>query len=165
ATFGSSEGMLVGESVIAIGAPFGLSHSVSQGIISSKRNTITIEGQVHKELIQTDAAINQGNSGGPLVNRRGEVIGINTAIYTTTGAFSGIGFAIPAERVVEFLDDVMPRPPAVAAVPQAVDPAQQPPAGLHVAQTQPQTRTPVARWLGVDLVPVVARRWFRSASS
>ncbi|MBF0439025.1 MAG: trypsin-like peptidase domain-containing protein [Magnetococcales bacterium] len=127
ATFGSSERTLVGESVIAIGSPFGLSQSVSQGIISSKRNTVTIEGQVHKGLLQTDAAINQGNSGGPLVNRRGEVIGINTAIYTPTGAFAGIGFAVPSDRVVEFLEETIPMPQKVAAVKAAAQGAVPPP--------------------------------------
>lgn len=164
AVFGSSEQILVGDSVIAVGTPFGLSHSVSQGIISSKRNTITIEGQVHKELLQTDAAINQGNSGGPLVNRSGEVIGINTAIYTPTGSFAGIGFAIPANRVVDFLDDVMPIP--------VKRPGQNPGANLGqnlavmapggalgvnvVAQPQrPPASTPT-RWLGLDLLPMDA---------
>lgn len=114
AIFGSSEQIMVGDTVIAIGSPFGLSQSVSQGIISSKRNTVTIEGQVHKGLLQTDAAINQGNSGGPLVNRRGEVVGINTAIYTPTGAFAGIGFAVPSDRAVEFLEETIPSPPKQA---------------------------------------------------
>ncbi len=114
ATFGSSDRILVGDTVIAIGSPFGLAQSVSKGIISSKRNTVTIEGQVHKGLLQTDAAINQGNSGGPLVNRRGEVVGINTAIYTPTGAFAGIGFAVPSDRVVEFLEETIPVAPKMA---------------------------------------------------
>ncbi|MBF0127871.1 MAG: trypsin-like peptidase domain-containing protein [Magnetococcales bacterium] len=163
--FGASETMLVGEGVIAIGTPFGLSQSVSQGILSSKRNTVTIEGQVHKELLQTDAAINQGNSGGPLVNRRGEVIGLNTAIYTTTGSFSGIGFAIPSERVLEFLEESMARPPLMAR--RGGDPAPGPDAGgrpvatpapggavgISVART-PATTTADARWLGLDLLPM-----------
>ncbi len=162
--FGSSESMRVGDSVIAIGTPFGLSHSVSKGIVSSKRNTITIEGQLHTGLLQTDAAINQGNSGGPLVNRQGEVIGINTAIYTSTGSFAGIGFAIPSDRVVDFLDDVLPKPPITAGNRTQPNPGQQVMSmapggalGFNVAQqTMPMSSQEPARWVGLELTPMDA---------
>lgn len=115
AAFGNSERVQVGDPVIAIGSPFGLDQTVSQGIISSKRNAVTIEGIVHRGLLQTDAAINRGNSGGPLVNGKGWVVGINTAIYTPTGAFSGVGFAVPSNRVVEFLRETVRLPEVMAA--------------------------------------------------
>ena len=128
APLGNARLTQVGDPVIAIGSPFGLDQTVSQGIISGKRNAITIEGIVHKNLLQTDAAINRGNSGGPLVDGKGRVIGINTAIYTPTGAFSGIGFAVPMERAMEFLEEFIVLPattvPAAAATmsPAAVPP-------------------------------------------
>ncbi len=117
APLGNSRLERTGDPVIAIGSPFGLDQTVSQGIVSGKRNAVTIEGIVHKDLIQTDAAINRGNSGGPLVDGKGMVIGINTAIYTPTGAFAGIGFAVPIERAREFIEEVVPLP--AAAVPAA----------------------------------------------
>ncbi|MBF0460316.1 MAG: trypsin-like peptidase domain-containing protein [Magnetococcales bacterium] len=116
APLGSSKLAQIGDPVIAIGSPFGLDQTVSQGIVSGKRNAVTIEGIVHKDLIQTDAAINRGNSGGPLVDGKGMVIGINTAIYTPTGAFAGIGFAVPIERAREFIEEVVPLLAAVTPV-------------------------------------------------
>ena len=90
---GDSDKVRIGEPVIAIGNPFGLDYSVSAGIISSKNRNI---GQgPFDNYLQTDAAINPGNSGGPLFNTKGEVIGINSAIYSRSGQFGGIGFAIP----------------------------------------------------------------------
>ena len=92
-TMGDSDKVRIGEPVIAIGNPFGLDYSVSAGIISSKNRNI---GQgPFDNYLQTDAAINPGNSGGPLFNTKGEVIGINSAIYSRSGQFGGIGFAIP----------------------------------------------------------------------
>ncbi|CAK0756045.1 Magnetosome formation protease MamE [Azospirillaceae bacterium] len=132
ASFGDSDQVQVAEEVIAIGNPFGLDMTVSRGIVSAKRKSLTIEGTVHRDLLQTDAAINQGNSGGPLVNRFGEVIGINTAIYTPTGAFSGVGFAIPSNQARQFLADELDLPPsrqqmAVAGVTAAIPPVNQAP--------------------------------------
>ena len=117
APLGNSKTARVGDPVIAIGSPFGLDQTVSQGIVSGKRSAVTIEGIVHKDLLQTDAAINRGNSGGPLVNGQGQVIGINTAIYTPTGAFAGVGFAVPIERAVEFMEESIVLP--ATAVPAA----------------------------------------------
>ncbi len=105
APLGDSDLVSVADDVIAIGSPFGLDQTVSRGIVSAKRKALVIEGITHANLIQTDAAINQGNSGGPLIDARGTVIGVNTAIYTPTGAFSGIGFAIPSNQVRKFVEE------------------------------------------------------------
>ena len=99
---GDSDRMEIGDFVIAVGSPFGLSHSVTLGIISARdRRNLALgnEGLKYQDFIQTDAAINPGNSGGPLINLRGEVIGINTAIATESGKNQGIGFAIPASML------------------------------------------------------------------
>jgi serine protease Do len=93
--FGQSSVMKVGEPVMAIGNPFGLEHTVTVGIISGTRRVIGA-GR-YDDFLQTDAAINPGNSGGPLINTRGEVVGIASAIVSRTGGFQGVGFAIPAD--------------------------------------------------------------------
>jgi serine protease Do len=98
AELGDSDRMEIGDFVLAVGSPFGLSHSVTYGIISAKGRRDLRLGEASlrfQDFIQTDAAINPGNSGGPLVNLRGEVIGINTAIASNSGGNEGIGFAIP----------------------------------------------------------------------
>jgi serine protease Do len=94
-TLGNSDDMEVGDWVLAIGSPFGLEQTVTAGIISTKERQ-TDPGASFRRFIQTDAAINRGNSGGPLVNMRGEVIGINSQIATSTGDYNGIGFALPS---------------------------------------------------------------------
>jgi serine protease Do len=94
-TLGNSDDIQVGDWVLAIGSPFGLEQTVTAGIISTKERQ-TDPGASFRRFIQTDAAINRGNSGGPLVNMRGEVIGINSQIATSTGDYNGIGFALPA---------------------------------------------------------------------
>lgn len=99
---GDSEKLRIGEWVVAAGNPFGLDNTITTGIVSAKGRALNGGGQL-EDYIQTDAAINPGNSGGPLVNLSGEVIGINTAIFTKSGGYMGIGFAIPvnmAKRVV-----------------------------------------------------------------
>jgi serine protease Do len=101
AQLGDSDRLEVGEWVMAIGNPFGLDHTVTSGIVSAKGRNI---GQgPYDNFIQTDASINPGNSGGPLINLRGEVVGINTAIFSQSGGNIGIGFAIPANSVKELL--------------------------------------------------------------
>ncbi len=98
AELGDSDRMEIGDFVLAVGSPFGLSHSVTYGIISAKGRRDLQLGDAavrFQDFIQTDAAINPGNSGGPLVNLRGEVIGVNTAIASNSGGNEGIGFAIP----------------------------------------------------------------------
>ena len=101
ANFGDSDNLEVGEWVVAIGNPFGLDSTVTSGIVSAKGRHI---GQgPYDNFIQTDASINPGNSGGPLINLRGEIVGINTAIFSRTGGNMGIGFAIPINLVKELL--------------------------------------------------------------
>jgi serine protease Do len=100
AKLGNSDGMQVGDWVLAIGSPFDLSETVTAGIVSAKGRDI-VPGRQFQTFIQTDAAINPGNSGGPLVNMSGEVIGINTAILSDTNAYAGVGFALPSKTVVE----------------------------------------------------------------
>ena len=112
ASLGNSDQTRIADEVIAIGSPFGLDLSVSRGIISAIRNSMVIEGTLHKDLFQIDAAINQGNSGGPLVDRYGDVIGVNTAIYTPNGAFSGVGFAVPINIAKQFMFDQITIPQA-----------------------------------------------------
>jgi serine protease Do len=91
--------MSVGDWVLAIGSPFGLNETVTAGIVSAIGRDIIPQPPVRDQFIQTDAAINPGNSGGPLVNMNGEVIGINTAIYTSGGGYQGVGFAMPSNTV------------------------------------------------------------------
>ena len=93
ASIGNSDSMEIGDWVIAVGAPFGLDETVTAGIISAKSRGIGITDR--EDFLQTDAAINPGNSGGPLVNLDGEVVGINTAISSTSGGYQGVGFAVP----------------------------------------------------------------------
>ncbi len=103
AKVGTSDQMDIGDFVLAVGSPFGLSHSVSYGIISAKgRRNLELgsKGIEIQDFFQTDAAINPGNSGGPLINLRGEVIGINTAIASNSGGSEGIGFTIPINMAV-----------------------------------------------------------------
>jgi S1-C subfamily serine protease len=106
---GDSDNLLVGQKVLAIGNPFGeFSSTLTTGVVSAIGRTIqTGETTIIDEAIQTDAAINQGNSGGPLLNSRGEVIGINTAIYTPSGTTAGIGFAIPIDTAKKIVQDLI----------------------------------------------------------
>ncbi len=97
----------VGQRVLAIGNPFGLERTLTTGIISSFGRSLDTENGVLDNLIQTDAAINPGNSGGPLLNTRGEVIGVNTAILSRTGESAGIGFAVPVTTLNRILPDLI----------------------------------------------------------
>ncbi len=109
AKLGNSDGIKVGDWAIAVGIPFGLEGTVTVGVISAKGRTgVPLpEGPTYQDFIQTDAAINPGNSGGPLVNIKGEVIGINTAIRTTTGGNIGIGFATPINLAKQISDQLI----------------------------------------------------------
>jgi len=98
ASLGDTDRVEAGDIVFAIGSPFGFEHSVSSGIISDNKRDIIIEDRLYRDMVQTDAAINVGNSGGPLVDIQGRVIGVNTAIWAPTGVFTGVGFAIPVNR-------------------------------------------------------------------
>jgi serine protease Do len=115
ATLGTSRALLIGEWAIAIGNPFGFilgntEPSVTAGVISATGRNLTARGEgqgVYVDMIQTDAAINPGNSGGPLVNALGEVIGVNSSIYSPSGGSVGLGFAIPIDRARRVADDLL----------------------------------------------------------
>lgn len=110
ARLGDSTQLEIGDFVLAVGSPFGLSHSVTYGIISAKgRRDLQLgdDGVQLQDFLQTDAAINPGNSGGPLMNLRGEVIGINTAIASSSGGSEGIGFTIPINMVMLIADQLI----------------------------------------------------------
>jgi serine protease Do len=118
ARIGDSSKLDIGDFVLAVGSPFGLSHSVTYGIISAKgRRDLRLgdDGVQYQDFLQTDAAINPGNSGGPLLNLRGEVIGLNTAIASASGANEGIGFAIPINMVMVIADQLIERGTVVRA--------------------------------------------------
>jgi len=102
--FADSKNLKIGDKVLAIGNPYGIGISVSSGIISATGRDY---GNPYLELIQTDAAINPGNSGGALINENGNLIGINTKIFSKTGAYQGIGFAIPSEKVIQIASEII----------------------------------------------------------
>ncbi|PHU27555.1 Protease Do-like 1, chloroplastic [Capsicum chinense] len=106
---GISADLLVGQKVFAIGNPFGLDHTLTTGVISGLRREINsaATGRPIQDVIQTDAAINPGNSGGPLLDSSGNLIGINTAIYSPSGASSGVGFSIPVDTVSGIVDQLV----------------------------------------------------------
>jgi len=106
-TLGTSSDLMIGETVIAIGNPFGLSHTVTTGVVSALGRAMHSEDKTYSDFIQTDASINPGNSGGPLLNIKGELIGINTAIYSRSGGSIGIGFAIPVDRARRVMRDLV----------------------------------------------------------
>ena len=103
-TIANSNDLKIGEWVLAVGNPLGLNNTVTAGIVSAKARSLGANGV--ESFIQTDAAINQGNSGGALVNTRGELVGINAMLYSPTGAYSGYGFAIPTTIMNKVVDDL-----------------------------------------------------------
>lgn len=106
--FGDTRKLGIGEWVMAIGNPFGLQNTVTSGIVSAKGRRDQMQaGDAYQDFIQTDAAVNPGNSGGPLVNLKGEVIGINSSIYTRTGGYMGVSFAIPINMAVKVAEDLI----------------------------------------------------------
>jgi len=118
ARLGDSDNLEIGDFVLAVGSPFGLSHSVTYGIISAKgrRDLKLGTGEVkYQDFLQTDAAINPGNSGGPLLNLRGEIVGINTAIASSSGGSEGIGFAIPVNMFMRVATQLADRGNVVRA--------------------------------------------------
>lgn len=137
AELGDSDFVETGDIVLAIGNPFGFERTVTSGIISGIRKTLVIDGRTYRNMIQTDAPINRGSSGGPLVNLHGEVIGINTAIYAPTGVFNGTGFAMPINRVKRFLAEHNIVPP-----------------GSFVHSNSPDYHTDGQGWLGVEIQSV-----------
>ncbi len=153
ATLADSNLVEVGDWVLTVGNPFGLGHTVTSGIISGKRDQLLINGIRFNGLLQTDAPINKGSSGGPLVNLDGQVIGINTAIYAPTGVFNGTGFAIPSNRVGAFVARVLEHHTQAVAM-------QRPIAG-GVAPAVPRPSNSGATWLGIgvlDMTPDLASK-------
>ena len=108
---GDSDDLRVGQQIFAIGNPYGLDETVTRGVVSAKGRRTANDSGV--EVLQHDAAVNPGNSGGPLVNIRGQIVGINSSIYTRTGGFQGISFAIPANTVRRVMDAIISRGRAV----------------------------------------------------
>lgn len=107
---GTSSDLKVGQKVFAIGNPFGLDQTLTTGVISALNREIrSVSGEPIRGMIQTDAAINPGNSGGPLLDSAGRLIGVNTAIYSPSGAYAGIGFAIPVDTVNEVVPQIIAR--------------------------------------------------------
>jgi S1-C subfamily serine protease len=104
----NSSELMRGQTAVAVGNPFGLSGTMTSGIVSAKNRNIRTEGGFSiPDIVQTDAAINPGNSGGPLMNIEGEVIGVNTAIQSSTGSFNGVGFAISSNTVTKVADSII----------------------------------------------------------
>ncbi|MDP5100827.1 MAG: trypsin-like peptidase domain-containing protein, partial [Nonlabens sp.] len=106
-TFGDSNQTRIGEWVLAVGNPFNLNSTVTAGIVSAKGRDLAGDGSQIQSFIQTDAAVNPGNSGGALVNTRGELIGINTAIASRTGSYVGYSFAVPSNNARKIIEDIM----------------------------------------------------------
>ena len=136
---GDSDAVRVGETVLAFGSPYGLAGTLTQGIVSARRDLDEMWAVPVRRVIQTDAPINPGNSGGPLVNRRGQVIGVNTAILSRGGSATGIGFAIPAAYVAQLLDDVR-REPLSAGLSSL---------SRKASRAQASTQASIPVWLGV----------------
>ena len=113
---GNSDILEIGDWVISLGCPFGFDHSASVGIISDLHRDLNIGDKNYKDMIQTDAVINQGNSGGPLLDIFGRVIGIGTAIYAPEGTYAGVGFAIPINRAKHFYSRITGAVPAAAII-------------------------------------------------
>lgn len=144
---GDSNAVQVGQTVLAFGSPFGLDGTLTQGIVSARRDLPAMGGQV-RGLIQTDATINPGNSGGPLVDAQGEVIGVNTAILSRSGGSQGIGFAVPVSYVVELLANVRAGARGAPGRGQGGAPAEGGPAGAQ-AQNNGIGTLRNAVWLGI----------------
>jgi len=152
APVGDSDRVQVGDTVLALGNPFGLSQTVTSGIISAVRAYAVIEGHQLNNLIQTDAPINQGNSGGPLVNLYGELIGINTAIYSPVQTHTGLGFAVPINQAKEVFTSYMDGTAQKVAM-QYLGYSNPRPYLMAGQQNQPNTRTPedAPAWLGINI--------------
>jgi serine protease Do len=151
APIGRSSAVRVGDTILAMGNPFGLSQTVTSGIVSAVRGSIAIEGHQLTNLIQTDAPVNQGNSGGPLVNLRGEVIGINTAIYSPIQTHTGLGFAVPIGQAKEVFASYMSSSTSLRQV--ALNTPGYPGARAYavaaLTPTPPSEDSPV--WLGINI--------------
>lgn len=154
-----SDRVLVGDQVVAIGNPFGLSQTVTTGIISAKRSKLPIGNITLFNLFQMDVPINPGNSGGALLDLNGELIGINSAIFSPTGVYTGISFSIPINKAKKLFGKyMMPEPtlPAnfnFAAAAAPVVPSAVPPAVPKKIQPSPGEGIEELAWLGIDVTP------------
>jgi S1-C subfamily serine protease len=161
APLGDSDRVYIGQQVVAIGNPFGLTQSASSGIVSNADRTLTAGNKVFDGLIQTDASINPGSSGGALVNPQAEVIGINTAIYSSTQAFSGISFAVPINQakmafpdLIEVVQSPLAKPNTQTAKANTNRARISAPAAMNL-QMMAAKNTPRQRcWLGISAYPV-----------
>ncbi len=158
---GDSDKIYIGQQILAIGNPFGLSQSASSGIISNTNRTLTTGNKTFDGLIQTDASINPGSSGGALVNPQGEVIGVNTAIYSTTQSFSGISLAVPinqAKRAFPDLIEIVQSPFAMPNTQIAKANMNQirasAPGGMNLQLMAAQGTAQPRCWLGVSFFPI-----------
>ncbi|MEJ1158726.1 S1C family serine protease [Prosthecomicrobium sp. N25] len=153
---GSSTGLKVGQSVYAIGNPFGLDQTLTTGIVSALQRQLPTDGGAElTDVIQTDAAINPGNSGGPLLDSSGRLIGVNTAIFSPSGASAGIGFAIPVDTVNRIVPELIrtgraPTPGIGIVVGDEAVAARLGIAGLVVVRTQPGSPAERAGLRGID---------------
>ena len=149
--FGDSDAMRVGDWILAIGNPFGLGGSVTAGIISAKSRDI--ESGPYDNFIQTDAAINQGNSGGPMFNLKGEVIGINSAIFSSTGESMGIGFATPS-KMAEWVISQLQKDGKVTRgwIGISIKPAQQPNTGILISKINEGSPAQQAGLMAGDII-------------
>lgn len=139
---GTSDDLLVGQDVLAIGNPFGLDQTLTTGIISALGREIkSVSGVPIRDVIQTDAAINPGNSGGPLLDSSGRLIGVNTAIYSPSGAYAGIGFSIPVDVVKWVIPDLI-----------EFGQVQRPRIGIELATPQIAARLGIDGALVIDVV-------------
>jgi S1-C subfamily serine protease len=140
-SFGSSGSLLVGQSLVAIGNPFGVGQTVTAGVVSAlDRDISTSSTKKIRNCIQTDAAINPGNSGGPLLNLEGQVIGINTAIVSTSGSSAGVGFAVTSDQVEPAVRDMIRKDKAE------------------------QGQRPKVGYLGIDIIKGKAGNWINTVS-
>lgn len=150
----------VGDWAIAVGYPFGFRQTMTSGIVSASDVSMRIQGRRYARLLQTDAAINQGNSGGPLLNLKGEIIGVNSAIFSPSGAFAGMGFAIPAQEARRAYEEFLGFKPArrgwLGVALAQVDPVAAArlgvPAGALIARVEPGSPAAAARLRRGDIV-------------
>ncbi len=157
APLGDSGTAYIGQQVVAIGNPFDLTQSASSGMVSNANRTLTTGNKTFDDLIQTDASINPGSSGGALINTQGEVIGVNTAIYSSTQSFSGISFAVPinqAKMAFPDLIEIVPSPVGGMTARAGQLNAIQPVGGLNLQFMAAKTTSQSQCWLGVSGYPV-----------
>ncbi len=149
-TFGDSSGVRVGQKIFAIGNPFGLERTMTMGIISSLGRTLRSKsGRLIKDIIQVDAALNQGNSGGPLLDNQGAVIGMNTAIKSLTGENTGVGFAVPVNTIKRIIPEII-KFGKVQRATMGIDFFFKAASGLGVAHVIPREPADVAGLNGIE---------------